>query len=210
MTDLWTHAVEILQESMLAYAMLFNGNLGAGILAVTFLARLAMMPVTLRLARVTSAHQAAMRSIQPELDVLKRRYARDPRRLQEEMQRVFSREGISPVPLAGCLGTVAQAPALLALYSAVRRVFMLGGRFGWIRDISQPDAVLTIVVAGLGTIATMIAPPPAPENRAVMMLLPTLITVIVLWKMAAGVALYWGMSSAFSVAQGFAARRQAE
>lgn len=41
---LWDQAVEVLRESIFAYAQLCNGNLGAGILAVTFLARLALLP----------------------------------------------------------------------------------------------------------------------------------------------------------------------
>ena len=59
MTVLWDQAVDVLRESILAYAYVFNGNLGAGILTVTFLARLALMPVTLRLARLTAAHHDA-------------------------------------------------------------------------------------------------------------------------------------------------------
>jgi hypothetical protein len=41
MTVLWDQAVDVLRESILAYAYVFNGNLGAGILTVTFVARLA-------------------------------------------------------------------------------------------------------------------------------------------------------------------------
>jgi YidC/Oxa1 family membrane protein insertase len=204
MTAIWDQSVDVLKEAMLAYAYLFNGNLGAGILAVTFLARLALLPVTLRLARLTSAHQKAMQRLQPDLDELKRRYASDPRRLHEETQKTFSRAGISPVPIAGCLGALAQAPALIALYSAVRRVAMMGGPFAWIRNISQPNVILTVVVAAIGTLGTLVGPPPSAENRTVLMLLPTIVTMLVLWKMAAGVALYWGMSNAFSVAQGLA------
>src|SRR5258705_13985201 len=118
MNGLWTQVVDILKESMLAYAFMFNGNLGAGILAVTFLARLALMPITLRLARLNVAHQAVLRKLQPELEQLKMRHAKDHQRLNEEMRKVFSREGISPLPFVGCLATIAQAPALIALYSS--------------------------------------------------------------------------------------------
>jgi YidC/Oxa1 family membrane protein insertase len=206
MADLWNQGVDILKESMLAYAFLFNGNLGAGIVAVTFLARLALMPITLRLARLSSAHQTMLRKLQPELDQLKNRYANDPRRLNEEMQKVFGREGISPVPVAGCLGAVAQAPALIALYSAVRRVAMFGGQFGWILDISKPDAILTVLVALIGAAGMFVQPSPSAENRNLMMLLSTAVTLIVLSKMSAGVALYWGMSNAVGAVQGFVGR----
>lgn len=208
MTAFWDQAVDVLREAILAYAYLFNGNLGAGILAVTFLARLALMPVTLRLARITAAHQRAMQKIQPELDAIKTRYANDARRMNEEIQKVFARERISPVPVVGCLGTLAQAPALIALYSAVRRVAMVGGRFAWIRDISQPSIVLTVIVGAVTAFSTMIGGDTSAQNRTLLMVLPTIVTIIVLSKMAAGVALYWGMSSAFSVAQGVIAKRQ--
>ena len=93
MIELWNQGVDLLKEAMLAYAFLFNGNLGAGILAVTFLTRLALMPITLRLARLTSAHQTSLRKVQPELDQLKNRYANDPRRLNDEMQRCSDARG---------------------------------------------------------------------------------------------------------------------
>ena len=43
----WEQVVEILRESMLAYAQVCNGNLGYGILIVTFLVRLALLPAEL-------------------------------------------------------------------------------------------------------------------------------------------------------------------
>ena len=87
MTVLWDQAVDVLRESILAYAYVFNGNLGAGILTVTFLARLALMLATLRLARLTSAHQRVVQRFQPELDALKRRYANDPWRVHGRRRR---------------------------------------------------------------------------------------------------------------------------
>jgi membrane protein insertase Oxa1/YidC/SpoIIIJ len=50
------------------------------ILVVTFLARLARLAL-LPLARVALAHQRAMQKIQPELDALRGRYQRNPKRL---------------------------------------------------------------------------------------------------------------------------------
>jgi YidC/Oxa1 family membrane protein insertase len=208
MTAAWDQVVDVLKEAILAYGYVFNGNLGAGILAVTFLARLALMPVTLRLARMTAAHQRMMQKLQPELDAVKARYANDARRMNEEIQKVLSREGVSLVPVAGCLGTIAQAPALMALYSAVRRVALMGGKFAWIRDISKPSLALTVIVGAVTAIGAMTGGDTSAQNRTLLLVLPTIVTIIVLSKMAAGVALYWGMSSAFGVAQGMLAKRQ--
>ena len=205
MIAMWNQIADILTNAILAYAQVFNGNLGAGILVVTFLARLALVPITVRLGRIMATHQQVMKRIQPELDRIKHKFAKDAQRMQAEMQKVFSREGISPVPVASCLGTLAQAPVLLALYSGVSRAAMMGGRFAWIRDISQPNLALTVVVAGIGAISAMFTDTTG-QNRHLMMILPTVMTLIVLSKMSAGVALYWGMSNAFGAVQGFVAR----
>jgi len=129
------------------------------------------MPLSQRLTRLALAHQAAMKRIQPELDALKRRYASNPQRLHEEVQTLFARERISAVPVASCLGTLAQAPVMI------------------------------------GAIGIYVQPSPSAENRNLMLLLSTAVTLVVLSKMSAGVALYWGMSNAFAVAQGLIGRR---
>ena len=207
---LWTELVDLLRESMFAYAQLTNGNLAFGIMAVTLLARLAILPLTLRLARGAAAHQAMVQRIQPELESVRLTFKNNPRRLAEETQRVFARHGVSMVPLSGCMGAIAQTPLLLGLFSAVRQCAALGGRFMWIRDISKPDVALALLVAAL-TAASMAAgpqPDAVSQNRVLMIALPAALTLIALWQMAAGLGLYWGVSSAVSIAQGLILRRQ--
>jgi YidC/Oxa1 family membrane protein insertase len=206
---LWNQVVDVLREAIFAYAQACHGNIGCGIVAVTFLARLALFPVMLRIARASAAHQEVMARLQPELDAMKVRFRSDPQKLNSEMQRLFKREGASMMPLTGCLGTVAQVPVLLALYSAVRQAAAVGGRFLWIENISLPDVGLTAIVAALGVAAAALGPQPSAQNRAMMIVLPSIITVIALSKMAAGVGIYWGVSSAVSVIQGTITKRPA-
>ena len=198
---LWNQFVDVLREAIFAYAQVSHGNLATGILGVTFLARLALFPVTLRLARAAATHQDRVRRIQPELDVLRVRYKQDPRRLAEETQRVFSREGISMFPIGGLVGGLVQAPILLALYSAVRQCASVGGRFFWIADISKPDRLIVVLVAALTGASAALAPQATGHSKALMTVLPALLTMVFLSKMAAGVGLYWGVSSAVGVVQ---------
>lgn len=198
---IWTETVEILRESMFAYAHATNGNLAAGILTVTFLARLALLPLMLRLSRASVRHQDRVKQIQPELDTIKARHRQNPRRLAEETRQVFAREGIPMLPLSGVLGALAPAPVLLALYSAVRQCAAAGGRFLWIADISRPDRLLAMLVTAIGIGAASLAPVPEGQSRTLMTFLPAIVTMMVLWKMAAGVGLYWGLSSAVGAMQ---------
>jgi YidC/Oxa1 family membrane protein insertase len=205
---LWDQAVDILRGSILVYAQASNSNLAAGIMAVTFLARLALFPLTVRLARIGASHQAAMTRIQPQLESLRKQFKNDPRRLADETRRLFAREGVSMVPVAGCLGGVAQVPVLLALFSAVRQASEMGGRFLWVRDISRPDAILTILVTLLTLGGLMAGPQPSADQKWMLLAVTTVISVVSLSQMAAGVGVYWGVSSAVGIAQGVIVRRQ--
>ena len=176
---------------------------------MTFLARLALLPLGLRLAKVAQAHQRAMEKIQPELDALRRRYQRNPKRLAEETRRLMAREGVSPISAGGCIGALVQIPVFVALYAAVREVATIGGRFLWVRDISRPD----VVVASLAILFTVAATAggssgPAP-NRAIVLIISGVVTAVALSKMAAGVGLYWALSSLFGAVQGFVVQRRA-
>ena len=205
---LWTEAVDILRESMFAYAHATNGNLGVGILIVTMLARLAMFPLMLRIAGMSARHQARVRAIQPELDAIKARFKNDPLQAALETRKVFARAGIPMVPLAGLLGGLAPAPLLVALYAAVRQCAAFGGRFLWIADISRPDRWLAVLVGVVSVAAASLMPVPEGQSRTLVALLPALVTAVVLWKMAAGVGLYWGVSSAIGGVQSFVAMRR--
>src|SRR5262245_17737467 len=206
---LWSHTVDLIREAMFAYAQISNGNIAYGIIAVTFLARLALLPLTLRLAKSAARHQQAMRRVAPELDVVRAKFANDPRKLAEETRRILTREGVSMIPTVGCLGGLIQTPVLLALFDAVRQCAAVGGRFLWIRDVSRPDIALAVLVAAV-TAGSMVAGPqpdvPA-QQRQLLLVMPALFTLVALWQMAAGVGLYWGVSSVVGIAQGIIVRR---
>src|SRR5947207_3938400 len=95
----WNQVVDVLREAIFAYAQACHGNIGYGIVAVTFLVRLALFPVMLRIGRASAAHQALMARLQPEVDALKLKFKSNHRKLNTEMQRLFKREGVSILPL---------------------------------------------------------------------------------------------------------------
>jgi YidC/Oxa1 family membrane protein insertase len=197
----WDQTIEILRESIFAYSQVCHGNVGYGILIVTFLARLALLPLGIRLARAAQVQQRAMERIRPQLEALRVKYTGNSRRLAEETQRLMAREGISAVPVGGCLGSLAQVPVFIALYSAVRQAATAGGRFLWIGDLAKPDALLTMVATALTVAATPTGLPGASSNRSLTLFVTGAVTAVALSKMAAGVGLYWGLSSLFGAVQ---------
>jgi YidC/Oxa1 family membrane protein insertase len=203
---LWNQAIEILRESILAYAQIFHGSVGAGILVVTFLARLALLPLGVRVARAAAKQQDIMARLQPRLDALKTVHRNNPTRLAQETRQLLTQEGATPLSGLGCVGTFAQLPILIALYSSVQRAAAVGGRFLWIRDLAKPDWVVAIVATVITGLASVSGGAPS-QNRSLLVTLSAVITVAALAKMSAGVGLYWGLSSLFSAAQGWTVQR---
>ena len=204
---LWTELIQTLQAGIFSFAQCFGGNVGAGIVCVSLLIRLAMLPLTLKLARRSLAHRLLMERLRPELERLRKRYGRRPERLAEKTQRLFARHGASPVDGSGLLGGLAQAPIFLALFSAVRRSAAQGGRFFWIADIARPDVLLTSLVAAMTTAATLLQPHLPEQGRWLVVALPALLTLLFLSRLAAGVGLYWGATTAVGVLQAALLRR---
>lgn len=204
---LWDQSVEILRQSIFAYAQACNGNLGAGILAVTFLARLALVPLGIRISKGALAHQHAMARLQPELDAVRHKFKDNPRRLAEETSRVMKRTNVSPLPLAGCLGAAIQMPVFIALYSSVSQAAQAGGRFFWIRDLSRPDWVVAIAATVFTLLATATGGATPAPNRSLMLTVSAVVTIAALSTMPAGVGLYWALSSLFGAAQGWVVER---
>jgi YidC/Oxa1 family membrane protein insertase len=159
------------------------------------------------MARAAALHQASVAAIQPEITALQARLKHDPRRLAAETKQLFDRAGISMLPTASLLGSLAQMPLLVALFAAVRKTAAVGGAFLWVRDISRPDVIIAVIATALTGLGFVAGPQPAADQKWILLAVSTAITAVTLWQMAAGVGLYWGVSSAVGIAQSLAVTR---
>jgi membrane protein insertase Oxa1/YidC/SpoIIIJ len=58
--------------------------------------------------------------------------------------------------------------------------------------------------------AAATGPAPSPANRSVLLFVTALVTALALSKTAAGVGLYWSLSSLFGAAQGWLVHRHVQ
>lgn len=91
----------------------FVGSYGVSIFLFALLIKVLMMPLTLKQKR--SMMEVAR--IQPEMLKIQKTYARDQRRMQEELQNLYDREGVSP--MAGCGTQLIVLPIMLGLYGVI-------------------------------------------------------------------------------------------
>ncbi|HXT16235.1 MAG TPA: YidC/Oxa1 family membrane protein insertase [Gemmatimonadaceae bacterium] len=190
---MWDSVVTVVRVAMFTVAHLCGGSLGAGILLVSAAVRVALLPLTLRLAREVRAKQIKLAALEPELAAIRNRYEKDPARMMAETSALHRAHGIQLVTPRSALSLLVQAPLLGAMYTAVRRGLGAGVRFFWIGDLARPDLLLTGLVTSL-SIAIVATTPGVPGRP----------TPSVVWILSGGLTLMflWSASSAFAISMG--------
>jgi YidC/Oxa1 family membrane protein insertase len=206
----WSLLVDPTRALLFALAHLTGGSLGAAILVLSAVVRLALLPLGVRLALEGRRVQARLRALEPELARLRERFAADPARLLIETRRLQERHGIPVVPRGSLLNAAIQLPVGAALLRAITGAGR-AGRFLWIADLARPDALLAAATAATVSIAVALAPSSrgAAGSARRAALVTGVVTLLVVWRLAAGVGLYWAASSAVGVAQSLVVRRLA-
>ncbi len=130
---------------------IFGGSLGFAIIALTILIRTVLIPLSL--PALKSAKK--LKDLKPHLDNLKKKHAKDAKRLQQEQLNLYKEHGVNPA--AGCLPTIAQFAVLIALYRVFidfiqngnGETFSANMSFLWF-DLSKPDPfyILPVLAAG--------------------------------------------------------------
>jgi YidC/Oxa1 family membrane protein insertase len=208
---MWEAFVDVVRATIFAGSHLFNGSLGASVVVISTLARLAILPLAVRAARHARANQAKLLALKPHLDRLQKRHRDDRRRLLIETQELYRKNDVQLLGRSGLASFVIQMPLLGALFAAVRDGLGARVRFLWITDLARPDAALTALVVGLTGVVTL-ATPAAPGSPVGPRLLTAVImgaTLTFLWSASSAVALSVGAGSAVSLLQNWLIRRDA-
>jgi YidC/Oxa1 family membrane protein insertase len=126
MSSLFGVPVDAAYHLVLGFMSVFTPVLGglaavAGIVVLTVAVRLLVMPLTFRALR----GQAAQRALAPRIQALRRRYARQPERLQRELVALYQKEGTSV--FAGFWPVLVQWPVFSVLYLLFRSPTVAGG-----------------------------------------------------------------------------------
>ena len=129
-------------------------NYAVTIIVFTILIKLVVMPLNLKSRRSTMR----MSSVQPQMKALQEKYKDDQEKLNQKMQELYRKEGVSP--LGGCLPMIISMFILFAMFYALRTFaneqlvtqFLtfyhnpeidpstLTDSFIWIRNLWMPDS----------------------------------------------------------------------
>ena len=87
------------------------------------------------------------------------------------------------------------------LYSTIRGALTANASFLWIKSLASPDFILTAIILGLTAISACLMPNASGNARTTMLFIQLLVTSLFVWKLAAGLALYWASSSLVGLIQ---------
>jgi len=113
-TNLWNLFImePMLNLLMLLYALLFN-NFVLAIIGLTVLVRLITFPLT----RGQIRSMKAMQELGPELNKLKKKFAKNKEKLAAATTELYKERGVNP--MMGCLPMLIQMPIWIGLYQSI-------------------------------------------------------------------------------------------
>jgi YidC/Oxa1 family membrane protein insertase len=121
------------------------GNFGIAILLLTLVVRTAFFPISYR----STESMTRMKKLQPEMNAIKKRFEKDPQKIQQETMALYQREKVNP--FSGCLPMLLQIPVFFALYKVLSVTIEMRHApfYGWIHDLSSPDPTTIMNLFGL-------------------------------------------------------------
>lgn len=137
-----THLTHAFQHISLIQGSAF----GFAVVVVTLVLRMALFPVFGWQMRNMRRIQAEQRMVAPQLQELRKKYKKEPQKLNEEMMKLYREHNISPFSQAtGCFPLVLQMPILYGLYRGISNAthdLHSGLGFLWIGNVSQSPKTL--------------------------------------------------------------------
>ncbi len=172
-----------------------GGSPGCAIIVLSLGIRIALLPLTIRLARRARRKQEIMRMLQPEIEQLKKRFEKTPERLFREVRQLYRKHDCSPFDLPTLAGSFIQLPIFGILYNSIRSSLSSSTAFLWIKSLAAPDFLLTLLILSLTGVSAYLMPSASEQMRSTLMVIQVIVTFFIIWKLAAGLGLYWASSS---------------
>ena len=189
-------------------AALFDGSMGWAILCLALTVRFALLPLTLHLSRKALANQQKMNALRPQVEAIRERWKDKPQQAFAAVSALYKQNGVKLLDRSSLVGALVQLPVFGLLYRTVSNASAGKGAFLWVKSLASPDARLTAIVLLLTGVAAYYAPSPSADPAMLMVAMQVAIMAFMIWKLSAGLGLYWAASSGVNVVQTVLLRRE--
>jgi YidC/Oxa1 family membrane protein insertase len=196
----------------------YFGNFGISIIFVTVIVKLLMFGV----ANKSFRSMKKMKMLQPEIERLKKLYAEDKTKLNQEIMMLYKKEKVNPV--SGCLPLFIQIPVFFSIYKVLYVTIEMRHApfYGWIKDLSAPDptsifnlfgmlqfsppeflmiGIWPIFMAMTMFLQQRMSPSPTDPVQAMMMKFLPVMFLVMFSRFPAGLLIYWTWNNILSIVQ---------
>ncbi len=201
----WSAVIDAVRSLVFIASQVCGHSLGGGILLVSFAVRIALLPLTLRIARRMQEHQQRIAVLAPGVERLRKRHGSDQAALAQATMTLYREHDIGMLPKGMMAPVLMQMPFGTALYRAFSNGFGPRTAFLWIADLARPDVALALVCAALA--GAVVATAPSASRSAIVVNM--IVTGYLAWRLTASVGLYWVASNSVSIVQSIVLRRSA-
>jgi YidC/Oxa1 family membrane protein insertase len=186
------------------------GNWGVRIILLSAVLKAILWPLSFTSAR----SMRRMQKLQPQMKELQKKYANEPVRQRQEMQKLYKENGVNP--LGGCLPLLLQMPIFFALYRVLQSGIDLRGAgfLLWMTDLSRPEILIPFAspilgMPGIGLLPVLMGASmfwqqkltmTDPSQKAMLYMMPVMMTWLFM-KFPAGLTLYWFVNNILSIAE---------
>lgn len=197
--------------SVMIFLEQFIPNYGLVILVLSALVKVVFHPLT----AVSMRSMRAMQKVQPEIERLRKKYEKDPQKMNQAVFDLYKQHKVNPV--GGCLPLIIQMPVLFALYQVFLHALELRQApfVGWINDLSAPDQlfavfgfpirVLPLIMYGSAVLQQRMTP---TDPRQVMtMHLMNVFLLVIFYNLPSGLVLYWTVTNLLTALQQYLVNR---
>ena len=180
------------------------GNYGVAILILTVVIKICLYPLYAKQIKST----AKMTDMQPKVQEIQQKYAKDKNLMNEKMMELYKNEGVNMY--GGCLPMFVQMFIIMGLFGLLRNpmtyinsdkmLFAIHESFLWIQDLVQPDPWILPILAGIATFVAYsmnsmsMGGTNAQQNAMMTKVMKYFFPIIILWMARtypAGLAIYW-------------------
>jgi len=142
----FTWLVELMMWLLNGLHFIFR-DYGIALIVLVLVVRALLHPITKKGQVSMARMQKQMGTLAPKMEEIKKKYANDAMKRQEETTKLYRESGVNPAgQMLGCLPMMLQMPIWVALYMSLSSNILMRHQpfaWSWPQDLTAPDALIT-------------------------------------------------------------------